>query len=356
MSSLPNIPAAAPAVLFTSAGGEIKYVEDHPVIQPSELKPGEVLVRVEYSGVCQTDYHVAKGHLPILPQYPIVGGHEGAGRVVAIGAGTHTTSPLNAPVGLKWIASTCSACSYCLSGSEHFCPTAGMSGFTRPGTFQRYVVVDEKALVRLPSEGVRAEEAAVMMCAGVTAWKAVKKANVNASSWLVISGAGGGIGHLATQFAVHGGIKVVAIDRGDKRELVEGYGVEKFLDFEKYEGEGLAEEVKRICDGIGAHAAIVAATAPDAYQQAADFLRPRGTLVAVTVSPSISLNGGLFLLKGLNLVALYAMNQEDTAEALEMLKRGKVRPEVEVRELRELSEVFDRMEKGQISGRIVLKC
>ncbi|GAA6026971.1 hypothetical protein JCM8097_006005 [Rhodosporidiobolus ruineniae] len=350
------IPLTAPAVVFESVRGEIKYDPNYPVVQPEDLTPGEVLVQLDYSGVCHTDYHHWSGAKPAAAKFPLIAGHEGVGRVVAIGHGTTTALKPGSHVGLKWIASTCGECAYCRSGNEQFCASAAMHGFTRPGTFQRYVVADEKALVRVP-EDVKGKEAAVMMCAGVTAWKAVKKANVDASNWLVISGAGGGIGHLATQFAVHSGIKVVAIDRGDKRELVEGYGVETFLDYEKYEGDQLVEEVKKVCGGIGAQAVIVASTAPDIYGQALKFLRPMGTLVVVAVPGLETLDNFLVtvLSKGLSVVGVNVGSSVEVDEALQLVSEGKIQPEVTVEKLEDVEKVFQRMEEGKIQGRVALE-
>lgn len=93
------------------------------------------------------------------------------------------------------------------------------------------------------------------VCAGVTTWSALKRTNAKPGDWLAISGAAGGLGHLAVQYALAIGLRVVAIDGGDdKRKLCEGYGVDHFVDFRDYKsGAELIEAVKAICDGIGPH-------------------------------------------------------------------------------------------------------
>ena len=84
-------------------------VEDLPIPAPG---PGEALVKVEYSGVCHTDLHAARGDWPVKPTPPFVPGHEGAGTVVAVGEGV-TRVKVGDRVGNAWLASACGECEYC---------------------------------------------------------------------------------------------------------------------------------------------------------------------------------------------------------------------------------------------------
>ncbi|GAA6024378.1 hypothetical protein JCM10207_003304 [Rhodosporidiobolus poonsookiae] len=346
MSSTFDIPKTAPAAVFTSAGGPIKYDPNYPVPQKEDLKPGQVLVKLEYSGVCHTDLHIWKADVPVAPPFPIVGGHEGAGYVLAIADGTSTPLALNDAVGIKWLTDVCHTCSYCHTGAEQYCAQARISGYFEPGTFARYVVAEARYLTRLP-EGLPLEVAAPVLCAGVTSWGALKRANVKPGNWIVISGAGGGLGHLATQYAVQAGLKVIAVDAADKKALCESYGVERFLDFRQF---GRAE--------LGDEAVLVCATGPGVYSQAIDFLRPAGTLVAVALARDTKIEAEVFSFvgKGLTLAGSYVGTRQDALDALDMVARGKVVPLVEVVPLEQLAEVFERMEKGKVSGRVVLKC
>ena len=85
--------------------------QDYPVIQPSQLKPGECLVKLECTGVCHTDLHAKQGDWPIKPNVPLVGGHEGVGTIVAIGSNTPEAELANVKlgdrVGIKWLAYRC---------------------------------------------------------------------------------------------------------------------------------------------------------------------------------------------------------------------------------------------------------
>lgn len=111
--------------------------------------------------------------------------------------------------GVKWIASTCGSCEFCLNGTDEcHCPNQKNSGYSVPGTFQQYVLADGRYTSHLP-DGVKDEEAGPIMCGGVTAYTACKRSGVRPGQWIVIPGAGGGLGHFAVQYAK----AMVSIDR-----------------------------------------------------------------------------------------------------------------------------------------------
>jgi alcohol dehydrogenase, propanol-preferring len=129
-------------------------------------------------------------------------------------------------------------------------------------------------------DGLDSAAAASLMCAGVTVYRALKNSGAQHGDWLVLPGAGGGLGHLALQYARARGIRVIAIDTGDaKRALCEKLGAEKWIDFK--ETTDLVSVIQQVTGGLGAHLALVAATTAEAYQQAVDYLRPGGTLIAI---------------------------------------------------------------------------
>lgn len=115
----PQIPKTQKAAVVPSVGGELEFRNDHPVRQPDQLAPGECLVRLTYTGVCHTDLHAKKGDWPVKPSVPLIGGHEGVGEIVAIGANT-PFSPVKVGdrVGIKWLADSCLQCEMCRKGFE----------------------------------------------------------------------------------------------------------------------------------------------------------------------------------------------------------------------------------------------
>jgi propanol-preferring alcohol dehydrogenase len=134
-------------------------------------------------------------------------------------------------VGIKFIAATCNACEDCEAGDEAICASAKSSIYDVPGTFQQFAVACTSQLTPIPA-GLDMAVAAPILCAGLTVWKGLKTTQAKKGQWVAIPGAGGGLGSLAVQYAVYMGLKVIAIDTGaEKRHMLEGMGVDSFIDF-----------------------------------------------------------------------------------------------------------------------------
>lgn len=136
-------------------------------------QPGQLLVRVRACGVCRTDLHVADGELP-LARYPVIPGHEIVGTVVGLGPGVRTFA-VGDRVGVPWLASTCGACRYCLSGRENLCDAAEFTGCTVAGGFAELVAADQRYCFHLPS-GFSDAELAPWLCAGLIGCRAFRRA------------------------------------------------------------------------------------------------------------------------------------------------------------------------------------
>ncbi len=104
-----------------------------------EPGPGEVLVRVEASGLCHTDIHAARGEWPIKPSPPFIPGHEGVGIIEALGAGV-TERSIGERVAVPWLGSACGTCDHCVSGWESLCEQQVNTGYGRDGGFAEYLV------------------------------------------------------------------------------------------------------------------------------------------------------------------------------------------------------------------------
>ena len=128
-----------------------------------------------------------------------------------------------------------------------------------------------------------------MLCAGITTYAALRRSEAKSGQWVVVSGAGGGLGHIAVQLSARSmAHRVIGIDDGVKEALVRECGAEHFIDINKHNDKSIVEEVKRFTDGIGAHAAIVCNTSNKAYAQAIEFLGVGGALVCVGVPGRLS--------------------------------------------------------------------
>ncbi|QRG37022.1 hypothetical protein FDK38_001390 [Candidozyma auris] len=339
------IPKSQRAIVYETHGGPLLYKEI-PVPQP---KPNELLVNIKYSGVCHSDLHLYKGEWPLKVKLPLVGGHEGAGVVVAMGEAVKGWE-VGDLAGIKWLNSSCQSCEYCTSGHEPVCSTSVISGCHQDGTFQQYAVADAIQAARIP-KGVNMAEVAPILCAGLTTYKAMKESGAKAGNWVAIVGAGGGLGSLAVQYAKAMGFMVLGIDGGkDKTQWAKSLGSHEVVDFTTV--PDLPRTVVEKTGG-GAHAVINVSASATALQQAFAYARPTGSIVLVGIpgKPIIDLPILPTVSRQLKIVGSMVGNRKDTQEALEFFARGLIKSPVKVAGLSELPRIFEEMDKGVILGR-----
>ena len=260
-----------------------------PVPKPG---PDDVLVAVKYSGVCHTDLHAMNGDWPLPTKMPLVGGHEGAGVVVARGDLVKDVE-LGEHVGIKWLNGSCNSCSYCRQAEEPLCPKPQLSGYTVDGSFQQYAVAKAVHVARIPKD-VNLEAISPILCAGLTVYKALKESQARPGQTVAVVGAGGGLGSLALQYAKAMGLHVVAIDGGEeKRKMCMELGASVYVDFGAT--KDLVQDVKNTTeDGFGPHAVIVLAASERPFQQATEYVRSRGTVACVGLPANAYLKAPVF--------------------------------------------------------------
>lgn len=221
----------APAAVLTGPYGDPYTVKEVPIATPGAH---EALVLLEFSGVCHGDVYARDGGgpAPAEPVRPLIGGHEGVGTIVAMGTEGSYGFKIGDVVGIAWRSYVCGTCDACVAGSENHCFNQKVTGAHRDGTFQRYIAFPTSQLVRIPS-GVSLPSVCPILCAGLTAYAALKRMNPQPGKWCAIVGAAGGLGHLAMQYAKAMGLKVLAIDGGslEKEEFCRKMGADVFVDF-----------------------------------------------------------------------------------------------------------------------------
>jgi len=328
---------------------EFKKALEIKEVERPKLEEGEVLVKIEACGVCHTDLHAAHGDWPVKPKLPLIPGHEGVGIVVEVAKGVKSIK-VGDRVGIPWLYSACGECEYCLTGQETLCPHQLNGGYSVDGGYAEYCKAPADYVAKIP-DNLDPVEVAPILCAGVTTYKALKVSGARPGEWVAIYGIGG-LGHIALQYAKAMGLNVVAVDISDeKSKLAKDLGADIAIN-------GLKEDpVKAIHDQVGGvHAAISVAVNKKAFEQAYQSVKRGGTLVVVGL-PNADLPIPIFdtVLNGVSVKGSIVGTRKDMQEALDFAARGKVRPIVETAELEEINEVFERMEKGKINGRVVLK-
>ena len=285
-----------------------------------------------------------------------IGGHEGIGVVSKVGSGV-TEVKVGDRVGVKWITSACLICDECMSGLDGRCAKRKVSGYKAPGTFQQYVISDPRYVTPIP-DGIESAQAAPLLCGGLTVYAALLKAECKTGDWIGLSGAGGGLGHLAIQYCKVFGLQVLAIDHGSKADFCLGLGADAFLDFTQYKGDELAMEAKRVTGG-GCRAMMVCNASSHAYDQALDMVRYAGTLVCVGV-PEIDprpIKQALpwkLIVNQFNIKGAVTGNRKQAIQCLQPAARGLIKPAIRIEPMSSLTQIFDEMHAGTIHGRVVL--
>ncbi|PIC68156.1 alcohol dehydrogenase AdhP [Sporosarcina sp. P16a] len=309
---------------------------------------GQALVKLEACGVCHTDLHAINGDWPVKPKLPLIPGHEGVGIVEAIGPDVNSVQ-VGDRVGIPWLYSACGECDYCLQGKETLCHSQENGGYSVDGGYAEYCLAAADYVAKIPGN-LSSVEAAPILCAGVTTYKALKVSGAKPGDWVAIYGIGG-LGHVALQYAKAMGFNVVAVDIADEKlELAKKLGADIIVNGKN---EDPAEAIQQQVGGVQAAISVAVSQVP--FEQAYRSVKRGGTLVAVGL-PHEDLPIPIFntVLNGITVKGSIVGTRIDMKEALDFAARGKVKAQIETAPLSDVNAVLEKMEKGQINGRIVL--
>src|SRR5947209_9454837 len=255
-------------------GDPLRLVEG-PVPVPG---PGEVRVRVTHCGVCRTDLHLAEGDLP--PHRPnTVPGHEVVGTVDALGPGSSLFG-VGDRIGIAWLRWTDGTCRFCTSGRENLCLAPAFTGWDADGGYAEYATVPEAYAYALPEE-VAGERLAPLLCAGITGYRALRRANLPPGGRLGIYGFGASA-HLAAQVAMFEGATVHVMTR--------------------------STDAQRLALDLGVASAQGASDAPPEPLDGAILFAPVGTLVPPALEALD--RGGTLSVAGIYLTGIPSLNYE----------------------------------------------
>ncbi|MGV3548156.1 alcohol dehydrogenase catalytic domain-containing protein [Rhizobium sp.] len=311
--------------------------------------PGQLLVRLQACGVCHSDVHIWQGDVtpPDVPQ-PFILGHEGVGHVEAIGAGVTGWSVGDA-VGVPWLHDTCMHCDECLDGQEAFCQHQRAHGLNVPGGFAEYVVADATFAVALP-DTIDPVATAPVMCAGVTAYGAIRRAGLKAGERLAVFGCGG-LGLYAVQIASRMGVEVVAIDRDPaKLDHARLYGAVETELADATLAERLADRPDKV------HAVINFAPTTATWPSMTSAIRPRGRIVAAAlVSDPVPLNQEWLTGTGVTITGTSVGTRKEMAEVVALHAAAPLLNPIEEIGLERVSEALQMLKSGQAKGRYVIR-
>jgi len=310
--------------------------------------PGQILVMITATGVCHTDLHATNGDWRFKPKPPFIPGHEGVGYVVGVGTGVRHVKEGDR-VGVPWLYTACGHCKHCLGGWETLCEAQQNTGYSVNGSFAEYVVADPNYVGHLP-DSVSFVEVAPILCAGVTVYKGLKVTDTKPGDWVVVSGIGG-LGHLAVQYARAMGLNVIAVDIDNgKLELAKHLGAALAVNAREADP---ATFVKR--EVGGAQGVLVTAVSPKAFEQALGMVG-RGGTVSLNGLPPGDFPLSIFdtVINGITVRGSIVGTRLDLQEALNFAGEGKVKATIARESLENINDVFARMHRGDIQGRVVI--
>lgn len=327
--------------------GKNKTVE---IINNKKLRPlkyGEALLKMECCGVCHTDLHVKNADFGDVTG--VILGHEGVGVVTEVAEGV-TSLKVGDRASVAWFFQGCGHCEYCNSGNETFCREVKNAGYTIDGAMAEECIVTADYAVKVP-DGLDSAAASSITCAGVTTYKAIKKSKIKPGQWIAVYGLGG-LGNLALQYAKNVfNAKVIAIDVNDSQlKLAKELGADLILNPKT---DNVDEIIQQQIGGV--HAAVVTAVAKSAFNSAVNSVRAAGRIVAVGLPvETMDLSIPRLVLDGIEVVGSLVGTREDLKEAFQFAAEGKVVPKVTMRPLEDINTIFEEMEQGKFTGRMVI--
>jgi alcohol dehydrogenase (NADP+) len=340
--------STTPALSAPSAGAPF----DTTTIERRELGERDVLIDIKYCGICHSDIHQVKdewgGSI-----FPMVPGHEIAGIVAAVGAGV-TRFSVGDRVGVGCLVDSCGECEYCQAGEEQFCvksavPTYNGRGYDGEPTFGGYsqqIVVSDRFVVNIP-DSLQLQDAAPLLCAGITTYVPLKHWRVGRGTKVAIIGMGG-LGHVAVQLAVAMGAEVTVLSQTlSKREDGLRFGAAHYYaTSDKSTFATLASSFDFILNTVSADLNI------NAYLR---LLRVDGTLVNVG-APSNPFSVGAFALIGgrRSLAGSPIGGLPDTQAVLDFCAEHGVKPEVELIGADQVADAYERVERSAVRYRFVI--
>ncbi|MET3803026.1 propanol-preferring alcohol dehydrogenase [Nakamurella sp. UYEF19] len=305
-----------------------------------EPGPGQVRVAVACCGVCRTDLHLAEGDLP--PRRPSVApGHEVVGLVEALGHGA-TRFALGERVGVPWFGSADGECRYCRRGDENLCLSPTLTGWDVDGGYADYCLVDQDFAYRLP-DSIGDEQAAPLLCAGIIGYRSLRATSMPPGGSLGIYGFGGSA-HLTAQIALHQGLRVHVLTRGEhNQQLARALGVDSV--------GGQADAAPEPLDG-----AILFAPAGELVPVALRALDAGATLAVAGIwlssIPPLDYTAELF--RERHLVSVTANTRRDGEEFLRLAERFKIHATTTAYPMADAPRALSDLAHGRFGGAAVL--
>lgn len=282
-------------------------------------------------------------------RFPLVPGHEIAGRIDELGEGVHTGWQVGDRVAVGWFGGSCHHCTPCRQGDFIVCDNLKVPGWAYDGGFAEAVIAPADALARIP-DALAATDAAPMACAGVTTYNGLRRSSARPGDLVAVLGIGG-LGHLGVRYAVAMGFETVAIARGaDKADLAEQLGAHHYID--STAGTAVADALRSLG---GAKVVLATAANSAAITATVEGLSHRGELVVIGAAPEpLGISPFQLLIPGKIVRGHPSGTAQDVQDTMAFSVLHGIRPTIETLPLDQADEAYRKMLSGAARFRMVL--
>ncbi|PVE14212.1 alcohol dehydrogenase [Streptomyces scopuliridis] len=327
-----------------AAGGPFEITER----ETARPGPGHVRIAVDACGICHSDAMFVDGLLPGV-RFPLVPGHEIAGRIDELGAGTENAWQVGDRVAVGWFGGSCHHCTPCRQGDFMVCDNLKVPGWTYDGGFAESTIAPADALARIP-DALAATDAGPMACAGVTTYNGLRRSSARPGDLVAVLGIGG-LGHLGVRYAVAMGFETVAIARGaDKADFAKQLGAHHYID--STADTTVAEALQSLG---GAKVVLATAANSDAITATVEGLSHRGELVVIGASAEpLGITPAQLLMRGKIIRGHPSGTAQDVQDTMAFSALHGIRPMTETVPLDSATEAYQRMLSGAARFRMVL--
>ena len=320
---VPQIPSTMSALTLVEPGVPPHLaMTNRPTPTPG---PGEVLLRVDACGFCHHDLLVMTGVLRRGVVAGITLGHEIAGTVVAMASDVDNWQPRDRAVSL--LTAACGQCERCLAGNEHRCLSGSGIGHGRDGGFAKYAALPATALVPIP-DSIPSEQAALLACPVGVAINAVAASDITRGNTVVVTGAGGGLGAHAVQFAAALGAQVIAVTTSpDKTAGLESLGASVAIDVS--DGPDFSEIVMALTDDTGADA-LIDTVGPPLWPATLNCLGQFGRLALLgdVSGEPVALRLAEVIFRDARILGVSGVSLSTLKQAVDLAATGRIQPVV----------------------------
>ncbi len=312
---------------------------------PPKLGAHEVRVAVTHCGICYSDIHAIEDFYGIS-KFPFVPGHEVVGHVCEVGKAVKGLKAGDR-VGMGWQGRSCGKCEWCLKGEEQLCEEVEKNGVWDPhGGFAASVTADSRFVYPIP-KGMPSEDAAVLLCAGVTVYSPLRGYKAGKSSNVCVVGIGG-LGHLAIQFARALGCEVTVVSSSKgKKEQARAFGADDFV---------LAGDSKRLRQLHYNFDLVLYTGHTDVdWTRLLLTVRTNGRMVMMGFPPAnVSFDAMELVVHQQSITGSFLGSRAVMRETLEFAQKHKIKPWVELMPMARANEAVERVKANKARYRVVL--